>query len=231
MSEITQTTAGGLMSAAANSGRTGSLQQLGKDDFLQLLVTKMENQDPLNPMEDEDFIAQLAQFSSLEQMTNIAKAIEESNEWNFMQTQSINNVMAAGLIGKEVEASYDQIYFDGDEQPNITVTTDQYAEEVELTIRDGEGNVVNKLTSNDVPPGKLTLTWDGTDQQGNRVDPGAYYVEVTAADADGTTFTPDLGMVGTVEAVTYRDGTAFFRIDGMEIPFGDVTAIAEPDEG
>ncbi|HOZ06708.1 MAG TPA: flagellar hook assembly protein FlgD [candidate division Zixibacteria bacterium] len=227
MSEITNTTVGGLMSAAANSGQTGSLQQLGKDDFLQLLVTKLQNQDPLNPMEDEDFIAQLAQFSSLEQMTNIAEGIAESNKWDYLQMQSINNVMAAGLIGKEVEASYDTIYFDGSKEPSLTITTDRFVASVEIKITNADGEVVATLTDENLASGKHTFTWDGTDAQGNRVPEGSYAVAVRAVDGAGAEYTPKLGMRGVVEAVTYRDGAAYFRVDGMEIPFGDVAAIAE----
>ena len=88
-----------------NEIKTGSAQELGRNDFLELLIAKLQNQDPLKPMEDEDFIAQLAQFSSLEQMNNIAEGISASNEWDFLQMQSINNTMAAGLIGKEVDCT------------------------------------------------------------------------------------------------------------------------------
>jgi len=227
MSEVGNVTAGGLMSAAANNGNTGSLQQLGKDDFLQLMITKLQNQDPLSPMQDEDYIAQLAQFSSLEQMTNIADGISQSNEWDYLQMQSMNNVMAAGLIGKEVQASYDKIYFDGDSKPNITLTTTKYAENLTLEIRDSDGNIVANLTDEAVAPGKHTFEWDGTDQNGNRVAEGEYSVSVKASDGNGGEFTPKLGMTGVVEAVTYRDGSAYFRVDGMEIPFGDVSAIGE----
>lgn len=230
MAEITNTSVGGMWSAAANNGSTGGLQQLGKDDFLQLLVTKLQNQDPLSPMEDEDYIAQLAQFSSLEQMTNIADGIAESNQWDYLQMQSINNVMAAGLIGKEVEASYNEIYFDGSKDPKITLTTERYASEINIEIRDSEGNLITTLTKNDVAPGKQTFVWDGTNAQGNQVEEGTYSVSVKAKDGSGAAFTPDLGMRGIVQAVTYRDGTAYFMVDGMEIPFGDVSAIAEKGE-
>ena len=233
--EVTNTSAGGFMSPAPNSGRTGSMQELGKDDFLALLVAKLENQDPLSPMEDEDFIAQLAQFSSVEQLTNIADEMAESNEWDYLQMQSINNVMAAGLIGKQVEASYDSIYYDQETNPRITLTVDKYAEELTLKIRNSEGDIVATLEEENVQPGKHTFEWDGKDNFGNRVDAGAYTVEATAR-SGSSTFNPTLGMIGTVEAVTYRDGTAYFRVDGMEIPFGDVSSIsggenAESDGG
>ena len=133
----------------------------------------------------------------------------------------------AGLIGKEVEASYDQVYYDGTKQPKITITTERYAEELEISILDAGGSTIATLTESDLAPGKHAFEWDGTDKQGNRVAEGAYSIEVRATDGSGASFTPKLGMTGVVEAVTYRDGSAYFWVDGMEIPFGDVSAIAE----
>lgn len=208
--------------------QTGSLQQLGKDDFLQLLVTKLQHQDPLKPMDDEDFIAQLAQFSTLEQMNNIANGIAASNQWDFLQMQSLNNVMATGLIGKDVKATYNTVYADQDNTPKISYTLGSFAEEVEFVIRDAQGSVVATLTQDSVGEGTHFIEWDGTDSFGNRVDESLYTVEVTATDMSGSTFTPSLSLVGKVESVVYRDGAAFLTVNGTEIPLGDVTAIGEP---
>lgn len=81
----------------ANSvnGRTAS-QQLGKDDFLKLLITQLSNQDPTNPMEDTQFIAQMAQFSSLEQMTNMNESFNK-------MAAMINSSQAAATIGRTVD--------------------------------------------------------------------------------------------------------------------------------
>ncbi len=206
---------------------TGGLPSLGKDDFLQLLVTKLQNQDPLKPMDDEDFIAQLAQFSALEQMNNITEAIVESNQLDYVQMQSLNNAMAAGFVGKDVKATYTGIYLEGDNSPQISYTVPNYADEVKFTIKDEAGNVVATLMQQKVSPGWHTVTWDGNDNFGNRVAEGYYVVDALATDASGVTFTPDLSLAGTVQAVIYRDGLAYLRVQGVEIPLGDITAIGE----
>ena len=225
MGVITPT--GGMFPGATGGSHSSSVNALGKDEFLQLLISQLQNQDPMNPMEDADFIVQLAQFSSLEQMSNISEGIAESNQWDFLQMQSINNVMAAGLIGKEVQASYNSVYFDGSSSPKISFTNDQYAEELQIVIKDASGSTIATMNKSGVDPGKHTYEWDGRDENGNQVDVGQYNIEVMATSATGETFRPSMSLIGKVEAVTYRDGTAYFRVGGVEIPFGDVAAIGQ----
>lgn len=211
-----------------NPKATGSMQVLGKDDFLQLLVAKMRHQDPLSPMGDEDFIAQLAQFSTLEQMNNIAEGIASANQWDFLQMQSLNNNMAAGLIGKEIRASYEGVYYDQLSAPKINFTTVDYAKEITFTVRDSEGKIVNTIKIEDVQSGIGSVTWDGTDQSGNRVSEGYYTIEATGTKGNDIPFTPSLMLTGVVDAISYRDGAAFLNVNGTQIPLGDVTWIGEP---
>ncbi len=215
--------------ASGNTKTTGT-ESLGKDDFLQLMVTKLQYQDPLNPMEDEDFIAQLAQFSSLEQMSNIADGIETSNQWDYLQMQSMNNVMAAGFIGKEVTADYSGLYFDGSTSPNITFSTSVNAEQIKFVVTDTDKNVVATLTKEDVAAGTGTITWDGKNDAGNRVDAGYYTITATGTNAAGKTFTPDLTLKGVVSKVVYRDGSSYLVVNGTELALGDVVSIADPEE-
>ncbi|KHO62546.1 flagellar hook capping protein [Thermoanaerobacter sp. YS13] len=77
-----------------NNSKITSKNQLGKEDFLKLLVTQLKNQDPLSPMDDKEFIAQLAQFSTLEQMQNI--------------NNSFNAIRAINLIGKSINANINE---------------------------------------------------------------------------------------------------------------------------
>ncbi|MDH3891255.1 MAG: hypothetical protein OEV49_09240 [candidate division Zixibacteria bacterium] len=216
----------GMGNEISGSQSTG-IKSLGKDDFLQLMITKLRHQDPLKPMEDEDFIAQLAQFSSLEQMNNIAEGIATSNEWDFLQMQSINNTMAAGLIGKDIKATYNGLYVDATNQPQITYTTDEFVTDVTFTISDTNGNVVARLNADNIEPGVNSIEWDGRDSLGNRVDQGYYTIEASATNAAGQTIQPRLSLIGTVETIVYREGAAFLRVNGTEIPLGDVTAVGE----
>ncbi|PWB70293.1 flagellar biosynthesis protein FlgD [candidate division GN15 bacterium] len=213
--------------ASGNAKTTGSQQSLGKDDFLHLLVTKLQNQDPLKPMEDQDFIAQLAQFSSLEQMNNISEGIATSNKWDLLQMQSLNNALASGLIGKEIKAEYSGAYIENGKSTTISFTMPETASQVELTIKDASGNVVTTLNKSNVGSGVNSITWDATDNRGNRVDDGFYTVEAKAIRTDGSSFSPSLALTGKVTQVVYRDGNAYVKVNGIEIPLGDIAAVGE----
>lgn len=216
--------------ASSTDSAGNATTTLGKDDFLQLMITKLQYQDPLNPTTDEDFIAQLAQFSSLEQMSNIADAIESSNQWDYLQMQSLNNVMSSNLIGREITADFSGVYYDGDTKPVISYTLDADAKKVTFEILDGNGNVVRTLTEKDVEAGSQTIKWDGKNTLGNEVDEGYYSVTATAVSKTDSEITPSLKLVGEVTGVTYRDGSAYLVVNGTEIALGDVTRISPVEE-
>lgn len=207
---------------------TGGMQQLGRDDFMKLLVTKLENQDPLKPMEDEDFIAQLAQFAALEQMSNIADGINSSNQWDLLQMQSLNNAMASSLIGREITASFEGVMLADDKSATIAYTATQPLKSVVLTIKDKTGQVVATVTEANIDEGTHSLTWDGTDLRGNRLPEGFYTVQATATNNNGESVSPSLNIAGTVERIYYRDGNAYLFVNGSEVALSDVTAVGAP---
>jgi flagellar basal-body rod modification protein FlgD len=210
-----------------NEIKTGGQQVLGRDEFLQLLITKLRHQDPLKPVTDEDFVAQLAQFSTLEQMNQISEGISTSNQWDFLQMQSINNTMAANLIGKEVRATYEGLYLQSDGNASVNFTNDKFATQIKFTIRDEKGNIVASFSRDNVSPGTSRAEWDGRDNQGNRMAEGYYTVEVSAVGIDGGTYEPKLSLVGIVQSITYRDGGAYLRVNGTDVALGDITAVGD----
>ncbi|MGD7008408.1 flagellar hook assembly protein FlgD [Metabacillus sp. 84] len=111
--------------------------QLGKDEFLEILMTQLQNQDPLNPMEDKEFIAQMASFSSLEQMTNMNNTMQD-----FLKHQSGSKILQySSLIGKEISYSYREKDDQGNEVSKEGVqqvkAVSQKNNEVALELMDG----------------------------------------------------------------------------------------------
>jgi flagellar basal-body rod modification protein FlgD len=207
---------------------TGSMQILGKNDFLQLLVTQLRYQDPLEPMKDEDFVAQLAQFSSLEQLSNLNENQQQALDWDYLQMQTINNTMATSLIGKDVKANYNTVYLDQDNLPQISFSTGVYAQEIKIQITDSDGTVIRTLTQEDVTPGSHAVEWDGRNENGDRAAEDFYYISISGTDGSGESFTPSTFLEGRVTGVVYRDGSAYLKVNGVEIPLSAVSSIDEP---
>ena len=105
-------------------------------------------------------------------------------------------------------------------------TIDSPAEQVTFTVKDASGNTVTTFTQDSVSAGVNNVEWDGTDSTGNRVEEGYYSVEATAVSSAGNDLKVRLSLEGTVEAVVYRDGSAYLRVNGTEIALGDVSTIA-----
>jgi flagellar basal-body rod modification protein FlgD len=215
--------------STGSSTSTNSATTLDKDDFLKMLITKLTNQDPLNPMDDEAFTAELAQFSSLEQLQNMNQALENSLQWDYMQMQTINNTMATSLIGKDVKATFSGVYLSDDNSPQIQFTTDQPASSIKIEITNSDGTLVRTITEKNVPAGSNVINWDGKSENGERLANGYYNVSITGIDAAGKSFDPSTFITGRVNGVIYREGAAFLQVNGMEIPLSNVSVISESD--
>ncbi len=199
---------------------------LGKDDFLQLLVAQLQNQDPLKPMESTEFTAQLAQFSSLEQLFNVNENLDDlgNNQLAMNNTQTISMIgksaWAQGNIIQKSDASPTQIYFglDGD------------AVETVVNIYNAQGNFVKTISAGAMEAGDRSVVWDGTDHDGRLVSDGSYQFEVLAGDAEGKAITTNTFIVGAVTGVTFDDnGVANLLINDMSIPMSSVVHVAEAE--
>jgi len=208
---------------------TGSQKKVGKDEFLKLFVTKLKYQDPLSPMEDGQFIAQLAQFSSLEQLQNMNKNLTSSIDWDVINNQTVNNSVAAQLIDREVIANLSELSLTDENKPKISYELEEFASEVDVKILDINGDAIRTVRIEDVAGGRNNFIWDGKNDAGDRAKSGSYTVELTATDANGTALNPSLSIVGIVKGVVYRGGIAFLKIDGAEIALGDVREINTDD--
>jgi flagellar basal-body rod modification protein FlgD len=214
-------------SAADSSSQLTSLPSkvLDKDDFLNLLITQLQNQDPLNPTDSFEFTAQLTQFSSLEQLSNVNDNLNDLK--NFQA--SINNSQAVSLIGKTVTAngSYIRLTADGPVACNFELEDD--AALVVANIYDSAGEFVKAFESSDLSAGQNSLFWDGTDKNGNQMPEGGYTFEVLAADINGNDVDVSTYFTGLVEKVTFENNASFLIAAGQKIALGDVVQVAVSD--
>jgi len=202
--------------AAAAAQQNALTQGLGRDEFLKLLIAQLENQDPLEPAKDTEFVAQMATFSSLEQLINANDNLEALA----LGQTSLVNSQALNLIGKSalVEAG-SQFHIGNGKPEELVYILPQPAESAQLTLYASDGTPVHTFELETTPNGRVTLAWDGKDLDGKPVPDGDYRIEISATDGKGEPIPIALFKSLPIDGVNFLDG-GFTLVSGdREIPF------------
>lgn len=209
-----------------NSTRAEPKKELNKDDFLNLMVTQLKNQDPLNPLNNSEFISQTTQFSSLEQLINIGESIKGLAE--SMKSNEINNNLysASNFIGREVKYFSSNINLD-ENGSLIGYELDDIPSSVTIKIIDGNGNQVANIVPSKVSYGMNEINWDGLDANGNKLPNGRYKVVLEAIDTSGSQLPYRTYTSGVANGVSIVNGNLSFNVDGDEIASDSIFAVYE----
>jgi len=217
----------------ASNGTAGSQfydamqsNSLGKDDFLRLLVTQLQNQDPLQPMENTEFVAQLAQFSSLEQLTNIGDQLGLVQ----LGQMSVSNMQAASLVGREITASGNTFEYDGTGGIDLDFELSGDAERIEITIFDEHGGEIRNMEVGPRASGTISEFWDGRTDGDTLAGAGNYRMEIQAFDGEDNPVETNTLFTGTVTGIFFDRGYAELEVDGARIRLGDIVSIGNPTE-
>jgi len=202
--------------SSTNAKATTKAQSMGKEDFLKMLVAQLKNQDPLNPMSGTDFATQLAQFSSLEQLTNLNQGI--TNMGLYQSSQA--NLQAVNLIGKEVTAGKGNGFVADGSPVSLYYDLSKEATEVQINIFDEEGVLTDTVRGYDQEEGVNNLTWDNGQEKS-----GKFTFKVFAFDTAGATLPVDTLISGKVSAVSFKDKSIYLNIDGQEVPFSEAREV------
>jgi flagellar basal-body rod modification protein FlgD len=199
---------------------------MGKADFLKLLVTQLKNQDPLNPDNPTEFTAQLAQFSSLEQLYNLNTSMVTM----VTATNNSTKISALSMIGKDV-TFIDSKFTYNNTPIQLGYTLDGAASQVQLLIQDSNGQPVQTIDGKDLTKGNHTLTWDGKDHNGDKVQPGTYTVILQAkgVDSEGVAASPFIRSQVTGVDLS-GEGTALLNTKAGNIDFSKILG-AYPSSG
>ncbi len=200
------------MSTTSVGSATNSV--MGKDAFLKMLIAQMKNQDPLNPLNGSDFAAQLAQFSSVEQLINVSSQLESLST----NIAAMANSQMSNLIGCEVAFEGNMVEADGTAKA-LTYSLPEDVTEGTVSIYDEKGKVVKTVEFGSQQAGVNSVTWD----PGSLT--GTYTFQVSARNKSGSTVNGTTLATGTVSGVTFKNGSSYLVVGGQEVAFSAVTSV------
>ena len=209
--------------ADALASATAGNQALGKDAFLKLLIAQVSHQDPLKPMDDTAFVAQLAQFSSLEQSMGINSRLDALSA----QERGMANTQVAALVGKSVtvKGSITTLDSAGIGSP-LSFTLSDNAASVDVTLTNSTGTAVRTVHLGPESAGLVKMVWDGRDDSGVAQPPGAYAVSVVAKDSNGAAVDSSLETTGVITNVGFEKGYPNLQLDnGVSAPASDLLRV------
>ncbi len=151
-----------------------AVEELGSEVFLRLLVTQLQSQDPTNPTQNEDFVAQLAQFTTLEQATNSTDLLQQ-----LVDQRSELDIVS--LLGRDIVTEGDILTLDKDNEPVLSYVLEEDTRKIQVQILDKDGDVVRNLKVDQIQKsGSHDVVWDGLDNDGNRPAEGPYQYAIRA---------------------------------------------------
>jgi len=209
---------------AANEALTAnkSSSGMGQKDFLTLFTTQLKCQDPLDPVKNEAFVAQLAQFSQLEATTGMSETLKA-----YVDSMSGERMMSStNMIGKTVAVADAPAIMAGDKPAQGFVTLPNGAEGVKLQVYNDQGQVVATQVMGAQKMGDMPWVWDGSDDAGNQVPFGNYFFKATVV-SQGKTTTPSVNVLSTVTGVNQTvDKTIMLEVaGGKSVKLADVQRI------
>jgi flagellar basal-body rod modification protein FlgD len=213
------TSVGSTTTSASTTTSTDN-NTLGQQDFLEILIAQLKNQDPTNPVDANDFTSQLTQYSSLEQLMNMNTRLDTL----IADVESATGAELAGLIGADVTVDGNTLEAEGS-TCNITYSLSASAEKGQVTIYDADGNLADTLDFGRQDAGTNTLAWDCIG-----VPSGTYTFEVSAAASDGSEVSVTTRATGKVTEVTFKNRTATLRVNGQDVSIDDLISITQASD-
>ncbi len=208
------------------SSSTKKKSDLGQQEFMTLLLAQLKNQDPMNPMDNADFTAQMAQFSSLEQLVNVNENLGALTT----AANATNTAQAMGLIGKEVKAAGENVHVKNGTASSIAFELPDSASSVIITVEDQYGNVVRTIEQSTMSAGPHQIEWDGMGTDGKQLADGLYKYSVIAKDTEGNMIEADTFTKGIVDKVSFDNGVGYVHIGDLKYMLNEILEVSEPTQ-
>lgn len=207
----------------SNQTTNESSNEMGQDQFLELLVAQLNNQNPLDPQDNGDFIAELAQFSSVEGIDRLNTSVDSM----LSDYKSNQALQASSLVGRNVVVPTNTAYWTGDGSVNATVDVPAGATNVMMDIKNASGVLVAQIPMADALPGENGVIWDGRDEAGNLLPAGSYSLTATGL-VEGESQGLNVYGSAKVQSVTLTGGELQLNIAGIgKMSLSEVREISE----
>jgi flagellar basal-body rod modification protein FlgD len=202
---------------AAQTNQNALTQLSGNfNDFLNMLMTQLQNQDPTSPMDTNEFTSELVEFSGVEQQINTNSSLTQL----IQLTQAGEVMQGSQMAGKQISVTSTQIPLqNGTGSVQFTAPT---AEPVAIAISNSSGQQVRDVSLT-ATAGQNTWTWNGTDNNGNQVPNGAYNIAVIGANSDGSTTPLTFTVTGTATGVQSNASSSAGTNGGVQLDLGALT--------
>lgn len=206
--------------------KEGPHNQMGKDEFLKLLTHQLQFQDPMNPMDQSKLTGELAQFSQLEQLSNLNSKFDSANKTKALE----DKFYAASFVGKKIVTSGSSIHLQnsGDEG-DVLFKLDGDAAKVMVRILDEKNNVMGEIWRDGMSQGSHQVTWDGVALDGSPAVKGTYRAQVKAWDNLGNEVMARTEATGVVQSVTFDQGEPILTVNGQKVYLRDVQSFHTAD--
>ncbi len=202
--------------------------KLDKDGFLKLLSFQLQNQDPSKPMDQDKIAADMAQYSQLEQLTNMNSTLTKSFEKQPMQAK----FYAASFLGKKVVTSGSTVKYEGPgSSPRMNFKLSGNASKGMVRLFDQKQQMVGEIRFDALPKGFHSIPWNGNSLDGAKAAKGVYRFEVVAYDDIGNKIPAETQAEGVVQSVGFEGGETVLTVDGKKVFLRDVQSFHMADHG
>lgn len=208
---------------------TAAAKDLDKNAFLKLMMEQMKSQDPTSPSGGfEQMAAQLAQYSSLEQLQNMNTNLEKLITMNTSLSTNMVQSTLPSMIGKQVKANSNAISFDGSSGVPFGYNLQVPAKTLKIDIKNESGVIVRSYTAPYIPvkSGDNTFLWDGKDNNGKTAAAGNYTFVMNGTDMQDTDLTISPSVTGKISGVRYKESGPVVIINGAEVPAGSIIELS-----
>lgn len=200
-------------------------QKLGMGDFLHLMISQLQYQDPLHPMNNTRFAAQLAQFSQLDQLTHLNKGVGHMVH----SGSDANKMMMVGFLGQEVTMKGNSFRLEPGGSVGLRFRLDAPSSSGHLRIFDEQHRLVRTMALKQMVPGTHSMSWDGVTNQGSEAPKGQYSFEVEAMDGRHKAISAVPVETGVVTGILFEKGKPVLEVNGKPVAFSEISHVGRPE--